>query len=82
MRKRKKQLDRLRGNPNNVSLDTLVALLESYGFRRQTRAGSSHCVFKRDGCPGHLSVPFARAVNSVYVRRAIEIIERYGEQDD
>lgn len=79
MTQREKLLRKLRNNPDNVSFDTLVALLLAYGFvLRSSGGGGSHFTFTHRGC-APLVVPFARPVGRVYVKRALDLIEQLGE---
>jgi hypothetical protein len=78
MTQKEKQLKRLRNSAGNVTFEKLESLLKAYGFARQPNGGGSHFTFTRKGCP-ILTVPFHRPVKPVYVNRALDHIERYGE---
>ena len=71
---------RLRQNPANVRFKDLDQLLCACGFV-QRKTGSSHFIYKRPGSPS-LSIPFGRPVKEVYVRKALQFIEEYGDVDD
>ena len=77
MSKRKKRLERLRQNPNNVSLDDLRQVLEDYGFEYKQTVGS-HFTFTYylGGQRKVFVVPFRRPVKKHYVNNAINLIDR------
>ncbi len=75
MSKRKKRLERIRQNPNNVSLEALRQVLEDYGFEYKQTVGS-HYSFSVviGGRVRLLVVPFRRPVKPIYVRKALKLI--------
>lgn len=86
MSKRRKRLERIRQNPNNVSLDNLRRVLEDYGFEYRQTVGSHYTFsYELSGQTKLFVVPFRRPVKPVYVKRAIklidEIIEEQGEDE-
>lgn len=76
MAKRSKRLQKLRQNPNNVSLEELRRILESEGFMLDHVRGS-HYVFRAvaGGQVLRVVVPFARPIKPVYVRQALAAID-------
>lgn len=77
MSKRRKRLERLRQNPNNVSLNDLRTVLVEYGFEFQRAAGSHHTFhYQIGGETKLLVIPFRRPLKPIYVRRAVELIDR------
>lgn len=86
MSKRRKRLERIRQNPNNVSLDNLRRVLENYGFEYRQTVGSHYTFsYELGGQTKLFVVPFRRPVKPVYVKRAIrlidEIVEEQGEDE-
>lgn len=79
MRKRK-LLDRLTNNPRGATFDDLHVLLLSEGFQLD-RVTGSHYIFKKSGTIFVIPV-HANRVKSVYVRRAIALIEQAKEETD
>lgn len=76
MSKRKKRLERIRQNPKNVSFQDLRQVLEDHGFVLDRVVGSHH-TFKRKKGDEIIVVPYTRAqLQSVYVRRALELIDQ------
>ena len=73
-------LEKLRANPKTVAFEDLDRALTLSGFESRNNA-SSHYVYRRPGCP-LFTVPRHRPVKAVYVRKAIEHIERYGDLDE
>jgi len=81
MSKRKKRLERLRQNPNNVSLDGLRRVLEDYGFEYRQTVGSHYTfTYILEGETLLFVVPFRRPVKPVYVKRAIKLIDQIIEE--
>lgn len=87
MSKRQKRLERLRKNPKNVSLDDLRHVLQDYGFEYKQTVGS-HYTFSIEigGTSRLLVIPFRRPLKSVYVKKALKLIdekiEEQGEDDE
>jgi predicted RNA binding protein YcfA (HicA-like mRNA interferase family) len=73
MGQREKLLKRLRNNPTNVRFQELDKLLRWHGFACGEPDGS-HYVYTRAGAPP-ITVPRARPVKEVYVRRVIDVLE-------
>jgi len=70
-------------NPKSVSFKDLQTLLESFGFMLRTTK-SSHIFVKRKDCQP-FSIPFARPLREVYVKKALSRINKLvaqGEFDD
>ncbi len=77
MSKRRKRLERLRQNPTNVSLDDLRHLLEDYGFNYKQTVGRHYTFsYMLDGQTKLLVVPFKRPIKSIYVKRAVKLIDQ------
>ncbi len=73
MTSKEKELARPKNNPTNISFDQLSRILTDAGFSmRRPRGGSSHATFSKG--EWRLTVPYARPLDPVYVRRALEII--------
>ena len=73
MTSKEKQLARLQNNPTNVSFDRLSRILTNAGFvMRRPHSGSSHATFSKG--EWRITVPCARPLDPVYVRRALEIV--------
>ena len=79
MGRREKFLDQFRNNPNNRRFEDLDKLLRWYGFEGRPPRRGSHHVYKRKGhCT--ITIPYDKPVNSVYVRKAVALIEAHGDQ--
>lgn len=76
MSKRQKRLERIRQNPHNVSLEDLRTILEDFGFIYRQTVGS-HYTFSYTiaGQTKLFVVPFKRPIKTVYVKRAIKLID-------
>ncbi|MCL2679165.1 MAG: HicA family toxin-antitoxin system [Dehalococcoidia bacterium] len=72
MTKNKKQLDKIKQNPRNVSLNDFEALVNQYGFIKE---GTKH---PRAAITGQASIPYKREtpVKKCYVDELLEAIEK------
>ena len=74
MSKKDKLLQDIRNNPKNVRFDVIRKILLSYGFKESSpKGGSSHYTFSKGIY--RITVPKDNPVNSVYIKRALEIID-------
>jgi predicted RNA binding protein YcfA (HicA-like mRNA interferase family) len=81
MSKRRKRLERIRQNPNDVSLEELRHILEDYGFVYRRTVGSHYTFnYVLGGQTRLFVVPFRRPVKPVYVKRAIKLIDALIEE--
>jgi predicted RNA binding protein YcfA (HicA-like mRNA interferase family) len=78
MGQKEKLLERLRNNPTNVRFEDLDRLLQWHGFERRSPRGGSHYFYKRKGCRP-ISIPRHKPVKSVYVKKAVALIDELGE---
>jgi len=78
--KLKKLLQKIKNNPREVRFDELDKILTRSGFtRRQPGSGSSHYIYTKGAA--RLVLPYHQPhIKTVYVERAIKILE--GEMDD
>jgi predicted RNA binding protein YcfA (HicA-like mRNA interferase family) len=81
--KLEKLLERIRNNPKTVRFEELDKILRKAGFvRRQSRKGTSHYVYTKDGADS-VTVPFRTPyVLVVYVEEAMEAIGDFFDQED
>lgn len=83
MSKRKKRLLKIQQSPNNVSFDELSQLLKDYKINLVRSRGSHHYfVYTIDGQNKLLVVPYAKPVNSFYVKAALRIIGNLSVEED
>ena len=81
MTKREKRLERIRQNPNNVSLDALRRVLEDYGFEHKRTSGSHHTFSYTQGGETKLfTVPFRRPIKAVYVKKVLKLLDQIIEE--
>jgi hypothetical protein len=81
--KRRKRLERIRQNPKNASLEELRGILEDYGFHYRQSVGSHYTFDYVLGNQTRLFVvPFRRPVKTVYVKRAIKLIDMLIQERD
>ena len=79
MSKRDKLLQAMRNNPKNVRFETIQTILLSHGFTETAPGGgSSHYTF----CKGiyRVTVVKDKPVNSIYIKQAINIIDKLEEE--
>ena len=87
MGKKKKQLEKYKSNPTNVSFREIASLLEYHGFILTSRTGS-HFVVEHNKYNIFLkgesrTIPLRRPhVLPIYVKRAVEWIERVIEIEE
>jgi predicted RNA binding protein YcfA (HicA-like mRNA interferase family) len=82
MSRKRDDFDKIKNSPTNVSYKDLDKLLQDAGFTlKKQKSGTSHRVYKIEGCPELLTVPIAKPVNEVYVKRALKLIQIYGNLD-
>ncbi|MEP7292629.1 MAG: type II toxin-antitoxin system HicA family toxin [Chloroflexota bacterium] len=76
MAKRDKRLQKLRNNPQNVSLEELRQILEDHGFWLDRIVGSHH-VFRAEvgEQTWKVVIPFHKPVKIVYVKQALAAID-------
>jgi len=67
-------LAKMRANPRDWSMETLLSLAVFYGVEVR-HDGGSHYVFTDSVSGDSLTVPFKRPIKPVYVRRFVEIID-------
>lgn len=71
---------RIINNPRDVRFEDLDRLLRRYGFQcRQPRKGSSHYNYYHSKVPYILTIPKDRPIKAIYVKQAIEAIEKLKE---
>ena len=81
MSKRQKRLERIRQNPNNVSLADLQRVLEDYGFEYRKTVGSHYTfTYVINDETRLFVVPFKRPIKPIYVKQALRIIDQIIEQ--
>ncbi|MGG6268428.1 type II toxin-antitoxin system HicA family toxin [Leptolyngbya sp. AN03gr2] len=80
MTKRKKLQERLRNNPNDVTFADIRNLLEQEGFTLDRITGSHH-IFEKGETTFVVPVHNGK-VKSVYVKRAIRLIELEDNQEN
>ena len=80
---KRKDIDKIKNNPKNISYKDLDKLLRDAGFTLRTqKSGTSHFTYKIEGCPELVTVPYAKPVDEVYVKKALKLIVAYGEMDE
>jgi len=84
MSRRDKLLAAMKNNPKDVSFESLRRFLTGVGCTcRQGASGGSHYVFTHPATPTkHITIPKARPVKSIYVKRALAWIEEIKEAID
>jgi hypothetical protein len=79
--KKEKLLEKIKNSPKNVRFEALRNILIGLGFiERQSRKGTSHYVYTKDDII--LTIPKKTPVNQVYVKEALDAIEKILEQEE
>ena len=79
MSKRDKLLKSMRNNPKNVKFETIQNVLLNHGFNEITPGGgSSHYTYSKGSY--RVTVVKDKPVNSIYIKKAIEIIDLLEEE--
>jgi predicted RNA binding protein YcfA (HicA-like mRNA interferase family) len=77
MSKRAKLRERIAKNAKNISFEDLRTLLETYGFKLTRTKGSHHSFVGRVGGRSVLlTVPYRRPLQTIYVKKALALIEQ------
>ncbi len=73
-----KILDKMRNNPSDWRIEDLKIIADRFGFTYR-QLGTSHVTFRAPN-GGTLTVPAAKPIKKVYVKRIITFIDRQGEE--
>jgi len=77
--KRDKQLQAIRNNPKNVKFETIQNILLTNGFAETAPSGgSSHYTYSKGSY--RVTVVKDKPVNSIYIKKAIHIIDLLEEE--
>lgn len=77
-----KLLDRIRALSKDLRFDELRKVLEEYGYEMRTpHGGSSHYVFRKEGCMP-ITIPKHSPIRKVYVELVKEVVENETKKDE
>ena len=79
MPKRDKRLEKARNNLKDVGFLSLLVILKAEGF--DIRSGG-HYIVTYPGKPGGLTIPRRNPVKTVYVEKALELIDEVRDQEE
>ncbi|MBZ4687475.1 MAG: hypothetical protein PWQ96_2388 [Clostridia bacterium] len=80
MTKLDKLYKKIVNNPKDINFKDLDKLLKQHGFEcRQPGKGSSHFHYYHPKLTEILTIPYARPIKAIYVKRAIAAIESLKE---
>lgn len=66
----------------NLRFEQLAAALVRMGYvMHQPRSGSSHCTFRKSGCPP-ITIPRHIPVKKAYIEMVRDIVQDYLEQEE
>jgi len=74
MSKAEKLLERMRNNPRDWQIDTLISIAEKHGIEIRN-CGGSHYVFSHPDTPLNVSVPAHKPIKSVYIKQFLELVD-------
>ena len=83
MTRRDKLYTQIVNNPKNVNFEDIDRLLKQNGFTcRQPSGGSSHYIYYHPELPPgeKLSIPKAKPVKAIYVKEAVNLINKVKEE--
>lgn len=71
------RLEAMRANPKgNWRIQDVEAVCERYGLRcSPPRGGGSHYKVGHAAIPEMLTIPFARPIKSVYIRKLVQMVD-------
>ena len=76
MSKFDKLLQRIRDMDNDLRFREVRRILEAYGYTmKQPGSGSSHCTFRKKGCPS-ITIPRHDPIKPIYVLMVKAVVER------
>lgn len=82
MSKWDKLLNRISSLSNDLRLEELCKVLESYGYKMyQPGGGSSHYTFRKDGC-NPITIPKHEPIKKVYIKLVRKVVESEVDSDD
>jgi hypothetical protein len=73
-----KLIAKMRRNPRDWQIDTLVSLAEKNGIEVRSHGGS-HYIFSHPNVPFHLSVPAGGPIKPVYIKQFVELMDSVKE---
>lgn len=73
MSKKRKLLEQLENNPNNIRFETLKTLLVDYGYTAYNK-GSSHYQFRKEGCE-LITIPYKHSIKPIYVKMVLKALK-------
>ena len=73
-----KLIAKMRRNPRDWQIDTLVSLAERNSIEVRSHGGS-HYIFSHPNLPFHLSVPTRRPIKPVYVKLFVKLMDAVKE---
>lgn len=78
-----KRLTSMRANPaGDWTIADVEAVCREHGLDCDKPTGSSHYVVSHPAIPRHLTVPFARPIKVVYIRRLVKLIDDVRSHDE
>ena len=76
VRERGKRLEAMRANPGgDWRVSDVEAVCRDHGLRCSPPRGGSHFKVAHPALPEMLSIPFARPIKQVYIRRLVAMID-------
>lgn len=74
-----KLMAKMRNNPRDWRIDTLIGVAEKYGVEIRHHGGS-HYVFSHPAYASLVTVPAHRPIKPVYIKQFIDLIDQVKEQ--
>ena len=70
-----KHLERMRNNPRDWRIETLLAVADRYGIEVRNHGGSHH-VFSFPGIELAVTVPAHRPIKPIYVKQFVTLVDQ------
>lgn len=75
MARGEKLLERMRANPRDWRIEDVATICAAFDLDLDRPAGGSHYGVSAPGWSHHLTVPFARPIKPVYIRRLVRFVD-------
>ncbi|HYG30648.1 MAG TPA: type II toxin-antitoxin system HicA family toxin [Allosphingosinicella sp.] len=70
-----KLLNRMRANPRDWRIEDVQALCKAFDIDIDRPSGGSHYGVSAPGSSQHVTVPFARPIKAVYIRKLVRFVD-------
>lgn len=75
MARGEKLLERMRASPRDWRIEDVKTLCDGFGLDFDRPSGGSHYGVSHASQPHHLTVPFAKPIKAIYIRRLVGFVD-------